>query len=141
MKTPKTKLVSTLVVWEQMHEALRAITRTEQYVREFNYEYGRVSSVTNVNYDVSVITDAWGTASKKYTYKGIVSTEVPVHVPLDSIRVEQYINAAYNFILECKELEKPKFTDFFDGLKELEKLPTEDDLKEYPKLVGHIELP
>jgi hypothetical protein len=141
MKTSKTKLVSTLVVWEQMHEALRAITRTEQYVREFNYEYGRVSSVTNVNYDVSVITDAWGTASKKYTYKGIVSTEVPVHVPLDSIRVEQYINAAYNFILECKELEKPKFTDFFDGLKELEKLPTEDDLKEYPKLVGHIELP
>jgi hypothetical protein len=141
MKTPKTKLVSTLVVWEQMHDALRAITRTEQYVREFNYEYGRVSSVTNVNYDVSVITDAWGTASKKYTYKGIVSTEVPVHVPLDSIRVEQCINAAYNFILECKELEKPKFTDFFDGLKELEKLPTEDDLKEYPKLVGHIELP
>jgi hypothetical protein len=141
MKTSKTKLVSTLVVWEQMHEALRAITRTEQYVREFNYEYGRVSSVTNVNYDVSVITDAWGTASKKYTYKGIVSTEVPVHVPLDSIRVEQCINAAYNFILECKELEKPKFTDFFDGLKELEKLPTEDNLKEYPKLVGHIELP
>jgi hypothetical protein len=141
MKTSKTKLVSTLVVWEQMHEALRAITRTEQYVREFNYEYGRVSSVTNVNYDVSVITDAWGTASKKYTYKGIVSTEVPVHVPLDSIRVEQCINAAYNFILECKELEKPKFTDFFDKLKELEKLPTENDLKEYPKLVGNIELP
>jgi hypothetical protein len=48
---------------------------------------------------------------------------------------------AYNFILECKELEKPKYPDFLEGLKEIENLPTEDDFAEYPKVVGHIELP
>jgi len=140
MKT-KTKLVSTLVVWEQMHDALRAITRTEHFTREIDFEYGGTTSVKHVKYDVSAITDAWGTAAMKYTYKGILSTEVPMHVPLDSIRVEQCINAAYNFILECKELEKPKFTDFMEGLEKLEKLPTQDDFAEYPKIVGNIELP
>ncbi len=131
MKT-KTKLVSTLVVWEQMHDALRAITKTEHYNREFDYECGRVISVKHVKYDVSAITDAWGTAAMKYTYKGILSTEVPMHIPLDSIRVEQCINAAYNFILECKELEKPKFTDFFEGLEKLKTLPTPDEFDTPP---------
>lgn len=140
MKTPKTNLVSTLVVWEQMHDALRAITRTEHYNREFDYECGRVISVKHEKYHINYIEED-GEKFKEYTYKNIFSITVPVKIPLDSNEVQRYIDMSYNFLLECRELEKPKFTDFFDKLKELEKLPTEDDFAEYPKIVGKIELP
>jgi hypothetical protein len=144
MKT-KTKLVSTLVVWEQMHDALRAITKTETFTKEVDFKYGGHSSVKHVNYHVKDIY-LFDEESKEYTYKDILSITVPSKIVSDEQgvndqEVERYIYLAQCFILNCKELEKPKFTDFFDGLKELEKLPTEDDLKEYPKLVGHIELP
>lgn len=141
MKTPKTKLVSTLVVWEQMHDALRAITKTEHYNREFDYECGRVISVKHVKYNVENKIDAFGNICKEYTYKEILSVDIPTKIPLNSNEVQRYIDMAYNFILECKELEKPKYPDFIEGLKELEKLPTPDDFAEYPKIVGKIELP
>ncbi len=140
MKT-KTKLVSTLVVWEQMHDALRVITKTEHFTKEFDFEYGGRTSVKHVNYNVEYKTDIHGNICKEYTYKEILSIDVPTKIPLDTNEVQRYINEAYNFILECKELEKPKYPDFLEGLKELEKLPTEDDFAEYPKIVGNIELP
>lgn len=132
MKTSKTKLVSTLVMWEQMHDALRAITRTQSYVPEFDYSIGRQISVKHVNYDVECKIDIYGNPCKEYTYKEILSVEIPTKIPLDSNEVQRYIDVAYNFILECKELEKPKYPDFFEGLKEIEKLPTEDEFDAPP---------
>ena len=134
MKT-KTNLVSTLVVWEQMHDALRAITKTEHYNREFDYECGRVISVKHVKYDVKHI-QGNGEDYMQYTYKDILSIDVPTKIVSDEQgvndqEVERYIYLAQCFILNCKELEKPKFTDFMEGLEKLEKLPTQDDSDEY----------